>query len=90
VEGGLHRVVVDTNNEIPEIEIELGAGMNNEEYLVWNLANAIRTINNKPQEKDITLTVYKIHREVLKNRGVSGEKLAESDEIFKKYTGVVV
>jgi len=90
VEDGLHQIVVDTNNETPEIELDLGAGMTNEKYLVWNLAGAIRSIKSNPQEKDIQIQIYKIHREVLQNKGVSEKDLEESDRILKEYTGVVI
>ena len=88
VGNGLHQIVVDTNEETPKVSIELGAGMSNEEYLEWNLINAIKTIRRSPQEKEITISVYRLHKDVLKNKGVSGEDLVESDRILKKYAGV--
>jgi len=90
IEGGLHQVVVDENSKTPKIEVDLGAGMSNEEYREWNLIGAIRRIRESPREKDIYVQVYKIHIGVLQKRGMSEEDLQESDRLLKEYTGVEI
>ena len=90
IEKDGHRVTVDENGAIPQVEVELGAGMTDEDYVAWNIAGAIKTIRRSPGENELTLMVYRMHRSVLERRGVSPELLAEGDRALEKYTGLVV
>ncbi|MBI4019955.1 MAG: hypothetical protein HY367_01375, partial [Candidatus Aenigmarchaeota archaeon] len=53
------------------IQVEPGAGMNDEEYMAWNIEGATRRLRDAPEEAEITLVVYEIHRAMMAKRGVS-------------------
>jgi len=67
-----------TAKNVSEIRIEFN--MEQEEYYEWNIENASRTLVRKPGEREITLAAYECHKNMLKNKGMSKEKLARGDD----------
>lgn len=50
------------------------------EYSRWNVENAARAILARPEEREIALMVYDIHRRILENSGYNSENLKEADD----------
>jgi len=67
------------------IEVRINEHMSIEDYVVWNIAGTVSTLMTKPEEKDITLMVYEIHKEILTGKGATPEQLLESDRLLEKF-----
>ncbi len=68
---------------IPKIRVVINPDMSNYEYIAWNVAGCVRTLKNSPFEYSITLKVYELHKEILRNRGASEEELAVGDKFVE-------
>ncbi len=53
-----------------------------EKYSMWNIRGAARVILRRPEEIEITLEVYYLHRKVLENLGYDPEKLERGDSML--------
>jgi hypothetical protein len=71
-----------TTNQPPTLEVDLSQGRTPEEHYLWNIQNAARVILNRPQEQEITLEVYELHKTYLRNTGFSEERLRQSDDLL--------
>jgi hypothetical protein len=67
-----------TDEKPLRIEVELFPEDNNA-YLAWNVAGCVRKLRAAPNEYDITLVVYEIHKDILRRRGVSEDDLKVGD-----------
>jgi len=65
---------------VPRIEIGINEHMTVEEYFYWNVQGSARAIVAKPEECELNLMVYEIHKAILAKRGASTEFLAKGDE----------
>ena len=76
-----------------KIEIDMAKmfGGDLDRYYNWNIGNAARVIVRKPEEYEITLMVYRLHKTILANSGFDSRKLEEGDdkliELIKKIGG---
>jgi hypothetical protein len=66
------------DKERSRITVKFGGDL--KAYLEWNIESAARTFVSKPDEYDVTMAVYKIHREILANSGLSEERLQQGDD----------
>lgn len=78
-----------SSDEIPKLEIIINGNMTNEEYIRWNIAGASRRLRDAPQETELTLMIYNVHKIILRARGVTEPEFYEGnkiiDEIVKQY-----
>lgn len=81
-------ITTDTTKQIPKIGIEFN--MSPAVHYRWNIVNAARTLVRKPAEQEITLAVYRLHKEILKNKGVPEDVLERGDEILVKRVKMLV
>lgn len=65
------------------IEVELFP-VDNNAYLAWNVAGCVRRLGEAPNEYDITLMVYEIHKNILRRRGVTEEDLKVGDRYVEE------
>lgn len=81
-------ITTDAKTQIPRIDIEFN--MSPAAHYRWNIVEAARTLVRTPEEQPITLMVYKIHKGVLRNKGVSEEVLARGDKHLVKRVEMLV
>jgi len=65
-----------------EIRAEINPNLSNEDYIKWNVAGASRQIRRAPQELELTLMIYDLHKQVLRGRGATDSDFAEGDKII--------
>ena len=70
------------DDKIPEVEFRINPDMSDESYIRWNVEGASRRLRQAPQESDITLMVYNIHKDILRDRGASESDFAEGDKVI--------
>ena len=72
------------SDETPlRIEVELFLN-DNDGYIAWNVAGCVSRLREAPHEHEITLMVYRIHRNILGRRGVSEDELAIGDKYVEE------
>jgi|GEM_PF-1814955 hypothetical protein len=74
----LATVGIDSTTQIPKIDIEFN--MPPAVHYRWNIVSAARTLVEKPEERELTLMVYNIHKKILRGSGVSEEALERGDK----------
>ena len=72
-----------SKDDSPELELRINVGMSNEEYLRWNIEGASRMLRQRPEETAITFAVYRLHKEVLRTRGVPVYEFEQGDRIIE-------
>jgi len=71
-------ISIDETKQTPRVS--LGFDMTPAAHYRWNIVNAARTIVETPSELEITITVYELHKGILRNKGVPEEVLERGDE----------
>ena len=74
----------EPGDEPMKMDIDLGAGLSNEQYIAWNVDGCVRVLRDAPHEYSITLMVYEIHKNVLRKRGVSEDDLKVGDRYVEE------
>ncbi|MDO8459842.1 MAG: hypothetical protein Q7S74_01910 [Nanoarchaeota archaeon] len=68
------------NHEERALHISVELSADPAEYAVWNIQNAARVLVTKPEERQITLAVYRCHRNALGKKGVKEDILNKYDK----------
>lgn len=76
-------------DQIPELEVEINPHMSNQEYIDWNVINAARRLGKAPEEMEITLSVYNLHKHILKSRGVAESEFIKGDKLMEEAVAIV-
>jgi hypothetical protein len=75
-------IEIDNTKQIPKLTLDFN--MSPAVHYKWNIVEAARTLVEKPEDRKITLMVYKIHKDILRGKGISEEALERGDKRLTK------